>query len=823
MNTSHFKRIFAAITLLGAMPSVTHGAINESLSFPADDMTLTTDTIDGVVYCNVAYSDTYNNGETAQPSLPVRYYTFSIPYNAANLSVSADVLDVNIIPSPATVFPIQVPQLADGSDTPTFTMPDSSVYNTNAFFPSQIASIAGEGYYQGDNHIVTVALCPIQYNPVAGQLRVNNEIGLNISYSLVDESALPMRVVSRNSSSLRTEGINSTKSIVLNPSSVEGFAAPFSPAITPSSTFASPLYDYIIVTSEELAPAFERLVSYKRAKGYNAGIVTMEGILANDAYKNGDTFSGINDDAGKLRAYLYNAYMCGAKYVLLGGKEPHVPIRYGYGMRSYFIPTDLYFCELSSNWNQSKDSYYGKQSLTLDYCPELFVGRLLCDNISEVNNYIDKLLKYELNPGNGNYEYLQRSFIIDADQMEDNNEAGYIASEISTLLPDTIVKHGSTDYSSVTEIISDLNTTHHGYLSFHGHGNPGCIVLCGKSVIGAIDNDHEKDWYRKKESGNALDNLTNKDYPNICYSISCSTMPYDIYTEDSTTYNVSMNFGESFTLGKNYGGVAYLGNTRYGFYDLSLVNGYQNSVYLEKCFIEQLKSGVFNIGKAEANSKIKDFSPYLSNTHSHDIRLTHNLLGDPEFEIWTGSPVKYTDADIDIYRDGSKIMVSGSCLDGAKIVVRDTNDNPHISTGQKNGSTTFYASPNSSIMIYRHNMIPYIPTLCLQNENIYVSQRVFATDVKMGANVDGNRAYGNIAFCNNAKYTIDATGDVEINHGFIVQNTATVTINTPGIVTIKGGLVNSGGSLIINAAEVIMDGDFTAENGAEVKIEKISY
>ncbi len=300
-------------------------------------------------------------------------------------------------------------------------------------------------------------------------------------------------------------------------------------------------------------------------------------------------------------------------------------------------------------------------------------------------------------------------------------------------------------------------------------------------------------------------------------------MPYDIYTEDSTTYNVSMNFGESFTLGKNYGGVAFLGNTRSGFFDFNLKNGYQNSAYLEKCFIDQLKCGVFNIGKAEANSKIKVFSSNLSNTHSHDIRLTHNLLGDPEVEIWTSTPVKYTDADIDIFRDESKIMILGNCLDGAKIVVRDTNDNPQISIGQKTGSTTFYTSPNSSIMIYRHNMIPYIPTLCLQNENIYVSQRVFASDVKMGATVDSNRTYGNISFCNNAKYIIDATGNVEINQGFIVQNTATVIINTPGIVTITGGLVKSGGSLIINATEVIIDSNFIAENGAVVNIEKISY
>lgn len=30
------------------------------------------------------------------------------------------------------------------------------------------------------------------------------------------------------------------------------------------------------------------------------------------------------------------------------------------------------------------------------------------------------------------------------------------------------------------------------------------------------------------------------------------------------TYDIPMNLGESYTLGKDYGGVAYLGNTRLG-------------------------------------------------------------------------------------------------------------------------------------------------------------------------------------------------------------------------------------------------------------------
>ena len=798
MNAT-YKKFFAAlpVALLLLSHNICHGAITESLSFPADDMTLTTDTIDGVVYCNVAYSDTYNNGETAQPSLPVRYYTFSIPYNAANLSVSADVLDVNIIPSPATVFPIQVPQLADGSVTPAFTMPDSGVYNTNAFFPSQIASITGEGYYQGDNHIVTVALCPIQYNPVAGQLRVNNEIELNISYSLVDESALPMRVVSRNSSSLRTEGINSTKSIVFNPSSVEGFAAPV--PITPYTTEPLPMYQYCVITSRELAPAFERLVGFKQNKGYDAGIVCMEDIIACEEYQNGDVTSGINDDAGKLRAFLTDAFKNGTKYVLLGGKEPHVPIRYGSS-----APSDLYFRELNSNWNGNNNSTYGEEFDNIDYHSDLAVGRLLCKNQTEVNNYIDKLIKHDLDPGNGDYSYLNRSFYTYSYSMMMYNDTSKIESVIYDVYPDytRICQDGS--FPTGSYVVSQINQTTPYFMGLHGHGNPCGILLTDikyeypelsntlKHSVTALDNEN---IYFEEEDGNGLDCITNNNYPGIMYSMSCSTMPYDIFSESDITYDVSQNFGESYTLGKNYGGVAYLGYTRSGHMGTSTT--------IEQWFLEELKKGNTIISDAE------EFS--ITKSWSHHLKIGHNLLGDPSIDIWTGIPVKYTDADIDVYRDGTTICVSGSCLDGAKIVVIDTNGNILTGTGKSNGGTYFTASPSSNVVVYRHNMIPYLAPLLIQNETINNPLYYFANTVGIGSIVDSNRQQGNVVFGSNADCVIEAMGDVYLGPGLTLNAGASLTIKTKGKITINGCAVKSGAAIRLEGSALDIVNNINAE------------
>lgn len=807
MNTP-FRFILLILTTTILSQNLCFGQISESFAYPADDMTLTTDTIDGVVYCNVAYSETYNNGETAQPSLPVKYYTFSIPYNATNLSVSADILDTNIISTPAVVFPMQAPQPTNGMETNDFTLPDNTIYNTNAYFPSNITKIVDEGYYLGDNHVITVAVYPIQYNPVANSLKVNNEIYLNISYTLANNNNLPTSIVSRDNIDLRNEGINHTKSFVFNPSSVESYAKPYSPSIAPYTVEPLPMYQYCIVTSRELAPAFERLVALKKQKGYDAGIVCMEDILACDNYKPNNLTSEIKDNAGSLRTYLKDAFKYGTEYVLLGGKEPHVPIRYGYSEiddsinpLTYYIPSDLYFRDLNSDWDYNNNSTYGEPTDSLDYFSELYIGRLLCKNSIEVNNYIDKLIKHDINPGDGNYSYLNRALYTYSITNAYNRNS--VESVITDIYPNYYEITQKDCFPTGAYVISKINQFQPYFMSFHNHGNPEGIQLTdivpfSKHVYGinAIDNEEA---HHEKEYGNSLDNINNLKWPGIMYSTSCTTMPFDKYAISDKIANLSINFGESYILGKNYGGVAYLGNTRNGFIS--------TSSFLEKHFLIELKNGNTIISHAMYSSLSKtSLGRYL-----HYLNLSHNLLGDPSIDIWTDIPVKYTDADIDILRNDQGIIVSGSCLDGAKIVAHDTNGGFLSKIGSANNGTYFSNSPNSHVVIYRHNMIPYFAPICIQNETINSSQYLFANTVNIGMNADSNRTSGYVIFDSNADWTIEASEDVILGSGLILNPGASLTIKTKGNITISGCNIKAGASLILEGKGIDIGTGFNAE------------
>ena len=47
-------------------------------------------------------------------------------------------------------------------------------------------------------------------------------------------------------------------------------------------------------------------------------------------------------------------------------------------------------------------------------------------NNQDIQNWTEKVIKYEQNPGNGDLSYLTRCFFTQADQMQQGNQAGLV-------------------------------------------------------------------------------------------------------------------------------------------------------------------------------------------------------------------------------------------------------------------------------------------------------------------------------------------------------------------------------------------------------------
>lgn len=754
------------------------GVITHSETFDLSGWSKQTVTVDTSQYILISYEGLGHITEEGSPKLPVKYVQLVIPYNATNLTISCSYTSATT-ESTAKILPVET-HIVTNDDNTVFPIikEDSLIYNSITPFPAKLGEIVSDGYFMGDNRIITIAIHPATYNNQLKQVTYYNGINVMISYEneQLDQAYLLQRyrIQDRAKDQALLEGF------VRNPEQIQTFAAPWQES-SPSS-FAEN-YDYTIITTHDLKSAFRRLITLKQQQGYSAGVVCIEDILNNPFANQGDStfdihgnlISVITDSAGIVRQYLKEAFRKGTKYVLFGGNN--LPFRYGGILKkasenkdtftendiSYKIPTDLYFTDLSSPWRHITSNVYDSNYYSISL--NLPIGRLLCKTAQDVNNYTSKLLRYELNPGNGITDYLQRAYFFEAKGMfsESTRVIPYFANSMDTVFVEQEAINAP--FNSGKDIIDRLNTTKFGFISIHGHGNPNGIKVGNSSSYSdrRMLNSLNEQWVISNpnrfyhEFGNGLDCMTNQYEPSICYSISCSTTPFDILSENNFVYNVHRNFGDSFTSGKKYGGVAFLGNTRDGYIGLS--------ADLEGYFIEEIFSHNPSIGIAESISKFR----YKNDKYGKHLCYTHNLIGDPEVQMWTSTPSIFS--NINVSKNYNSITVSGD-LSNQSIVTY--NDGVNLqSKSPIDGSVTFFSTlPRGIVQVNSPNTIPYISPLVLQNCTISHSQYVITSNAIIGRDISPYQTTGDIIISTGSQYEIESAKGVEITSGFSVEKGA---------------------------------------------------
>ncbi|GAB4453745.1 MAG: hypothetical protein Fur0028_09230 [Bacteroidales bacterium] len=517
-------------------------------------------------------------------------------------------------------------------------LPNQSIYDSDLPYPQSVVEVVNSGYLDGNNHIITLQITPFQYFPKLDLLEELDSIEITLDFNSNNKTVRVPKFRTEKNQKIWDDALYQ---IVENKNEIANYQ------IKPKlSNISEPLsnvlkkptpvqfHEYVIITTEALKPYFNNFINWKSSKGIDIGIVTTSSI---NYYYQGD--GTLTDGAGKIRQYLRDLWECGGVWVLLGGDYTTCPIRYGVGYddvsfsnSDYFIPTDMYFADLTGNWEVDNDGRIGEPNQdNPDYFPELFVGRLLCKTGQEILNWSSKVINYESNPGNGNPNYVTKCFMIESDEMQDMNQAEYVAEHLPSTFSINIWRElpsassTSPTFPLAQQVLSEMNN-HYGFYGWFGHGSPTTVVTMSAGYnnmsrwcLDAQD-DVESPYAQVIETNDALDKMTNQDYPGIIYSIGCDQIPFDDYNTDPGFYNL----GESYLVGSaNYGGVAFLGNTRYGWIN--------DSYKMFAGFADLITNGSTHLGVAELMSKY--------NYHSHYLSYSHNLLGCPETEIYTYIPV----------------------------------------------------------------------------------------------------------------------------------------------------------------------------------------
>lgn len=800
------KKCFLLLLLAATLANI-KAQISHTVSFTQAPVFGTEVMADGNTYTTIYLKDAITDGEVGKPALPFKTVQLLVPSNAKNFSIAANSYTTTMYNVSYRVAPAQEPIPNNFDTPPAFVAPDSATYNSTTFFPSQIVSIYGKGIFRG-NHILTITINPVRYYPSQNRVEFYNNISLTLSYTL-DGQPTNTNIVVRDKSECR----KMLSSMVANTSDINTFSTVNNNATAAVAKSASLLPSdckYVVVTTRRLAPAFDDFVFWKTRKGVKTAVVTIEDIKANYY---GDSVSHIYDDAGKLRQFLKDAYNNGGgiEYALLAADS--LPIRH---QRTFYIkqlyptapidtiiqpkiPTDIYFSDLNSNWNVDGDTCYGNYICSgydsVDFFPEIFIGRIQPKSQWEVRNWTRKLLQYEKNPGNGDYTYLTKGFYQQSDQSQMYNSARIIAGEV-LWCTDTTVFEEEGGFGSVSDSLRlpqfpkgkdfiDKFNEHFAFCGVFAHGSPTNFACAtkGLNADSMILTDNSKysvlslrGCYRTpvaiRENGNSFEDMTNQKYPTIFYTTSCHTNSYDMWDEFGVYQLSDRSMGDVYTCVSIGGGPAYLGNTREGYFKIS------EKVFLK--YIQNILNGMFNVGEAQAISKVSKVS--VGFKADPCVRLGHNLTGCPETEIWTAIPSIFN--NVQISENGTTIIVNTGGVDSCTICVMSPFDGGanyyHV---RKNvGSATFTNVVGPYIVtITKHNYIPYLqdlPDEYIQNETFTNNNIRIGGNIYAGKNVTTQKPQGDVIIRSGASLKLQAQKNVSLEKGFEIEAGGKLEVKT---------------------------------------------
>jgi hypothetical protein len=455
-------------------------------------------------------------------------------------------------------------------------------------YPADVVKFAGQGTMAGKT-VAMVTVYPLRYVPDKHELTLATNVEFEVEYEPGEGAS---NVERRTSNGER--GTLGTRS--------SAFVAPGQGG-----------FQYLVVTNQAMDSVFQQLADWKTEKGIKAVVRDIAWIEA--------SYPG-RDSAERLRNYLKTCYPdSGLKWLLLGGDVGIVPLRYAYAMtcsasvepREDSLPCDLYYSDLTGDWDRNGNGLFGEVADSVSLFPDIYVGRAPANNPAQARVFVNKVLTYERNPP---LDYETRALfcgmVLWQDPYTDEGVAkDMICREYVPPQFDPVIKlYQSQGTENLDTVTAEINRGC-GFYNHDGHGSTSAQDVGGWPYFYTYD----------------MDALTNAPRYGICYSIGCWTGAFDLDC-----------VGEHFVLAPNGGGVAYIGNSSYGWGSPGNP-GYGYSDRFDAEFYHQVFSeGVHSIGQALALTKVH-FIPYSREANVyrwHQYEL--NLLGDPEMPLWTDRP-----------------------------------------------------------------------------------------------------------------------------------------------------------------------------------------
>lgn len=642
----------------------------------------------------------------------------------------------------------------------------SAKYDNNRVYPQadvlHYNQVSIDGY-----QVMYVSVCPFEYDAKTGDLYIKT--GLSLNYKIT-----PKKIKQQNNIGHIMRDV--VCGFVDNRNEMDELYIINDNEIALHS-------NYLVVTNNAFKSSFVPLLESKISYGRVPYIISVEDIMQQYSYINGDSLC-------KIKACIQDYYLNNnVGYVLLGGDCSIIPVRYCHcedqnlGVQSYDIPTDLYYACVDGDlsWDSNHNGLYGEFSDEgIDIAPDVFISRLPVSNVDEVSNYITKRLLYETDQL---YESDSYNKILFAGAQLGATIGGipdvvYWGNETSN---DIHQLCANTEITYLYDVCSNVGDTLYEAASLQRQLNKEFAIV-NVDTHGGTDN-----WFTKADIHSDLnpsEYYTTDSIDNVRSKGNTVMITSACFTNDFTD---SESLGRNFLLSGNNGTLLYNGGTREGVIKcrqvVNLNDPYVNigPIMIDQDILHRFYAGEYNIGVCIYQARLSTLSP-------NDIvdrwnLYSNNTIGDPDIMLYVEKPDTFK---IDAVFSSLNVLLDAFGIECTmyshyeeneflNVYIVDENDNIAVFDvlgdnplfgANKNGYVPFSSKKDFYNNVYIQNVSDF--GFSLKGNRFLIGRSV----------VDDDRiSYGDVVVSEGKALNIEVGQELTITNNFLVELGGTLNVN----------------------------------------------
>lgn len=606
--------------LLVGLSLCARAQIRDTLIISQGDVTIE---LDDQGYHHIRYGSNYVM-EAGAPELPIVTKQYYIPHSAGDVQLIANVLGEQNLEGIYNIYPSQG---AVPTNQVSHHFAELSEEWNDTIYPSTSAEIVSDNRIFG-YRIVTVCFHPFVYD-IGNKVLTTRNVAISLEYTIgaIEDAKASQSAYRRN------KCLEYVKSLVENPELLEE-AEPIAATSTysrevPIRLFAEgrPIPDFIIITNEELKPAFKRLAEWKTRRGIFTIIETTEYI---------DSVCPGIDLCEKIRNYIQEKENCWGEglAILLGGGIDIIPARTFMGNEGEEV-TDLYYVDRKSRQPNPFNSF-------TSFDIGSTIGRFPVNNVQEANTLIAKNLIYETGMANFTGDHINNSLIVSGfigmdesslyagHMYEFYNYVNYTPNKKHWYLFDYFNQSDSVLLNGKKYVLVGAKSGIEGQGEELTKSNFLKALSTGQDTIGKFHFVYHCDHSGPYSMGASLNvkgqSITSKDIKELAleqgfYQVILST---GCHPADFSTTCI----GKEFLMKPQAGAVAFMGNTDVG---------RSNEHYFLDEFYKTMFGNTWDWESHLGNYWMRA----LNRIVSYHEKSRFHILGDPTLAFWTEEPKDY--------------------------------------------------------------------------------------------------------------------------------------------------------------------------------------